>query len=183
MKKLITFGDVETTGLLESCGNSLDNQPKITEVCLIQVDKNFKVVNKFSSLINPGVEIPLFITRLTGITNEMAMDAPLFQEVYKKIKNTLKASYRFVAHNLEFDKTMLEIEAKRINKQLTFPDDLFCTVEQSMYIKGIRLKANELHKIVTGKDIIGIHRAENDVLAMIKNYKFLIKSKLPKHLI
>jgi len=63
--------DIETTGGQPS-GNS------IVEIGVVLWDGQ-KVIDEFHSLIDPGVSIPLFITRLTGITDEMIAGAPNFE--------------------------------------------------------------------------------------------------------
>jgi len=55
--------DIETTGGQPS-GNS------IIEIGVILWDGH-TILEEFHSLVNPGIPIPLFITRLTGITSEM----------------------------------------------------------------------------------------------------------------
>ena len=49
----------------------------------------------------------------------------------------------------------------------------FCTLEQSMHIKGHRLKNSELYTIATGKEIENAHQAKADVLATYESYKWL----------
>ena len=60
--------DLETTGLSVNYCN-------IIEVGIIKV-KDRKVIDKFQSLVNPEENIDEFIEDLTGITNEMLIDAP-----------------------------------------------------------------------------------------------------------
>jgi len=90
--------DLETTGL----NPVLD---RIIEIALIRIE-NFKIVDKFSTLINPEVFIPPFITQLTGIKNEDVFFAPKFSEIILTIRDFLKDSI-FVAHNASFDHKFL----------------------------------------------------------------------------
>ena len=69
--------DIETTG-----GQSPAD--RITEIAIIIHDGE-KIIDEFTSLINPERRIPYFVSRLTGISDEMVMDAPRFFEVAKKI--------------------------------------------------------------------------------------------------
>ena len=62
--------DIETTG-----GSA--NFEKITEIAIFIHDGQ-KVVKEYATLINPEKTIPYFITRLTGIDNDMVADAPKF---------------------------------------------------------------------------------------------------------
>lgn len=64
--------DIETTGLGDS--------DAITELAAVKYQKG-QVVETFSSLVNPGRQIPVFITRLTGIDNQLVADAPTLREV------------------------------------------------------------------------------------------------------
>jgi len=64
--------DVETTGLSPV-------YDRIIEIALIRVEK-LKIVDKFTTLVNPEIFIPPFITNLTGIRNE---------DVFEKHQNFL----------------------------------------------------------------------------------------------
>jgi len=119
-KKRILFFDVETTGLLpKSYGGRfppLDQCPHILQLSFIVYDVNTSsVVSIFDSYIDvdPKIEISGFISELTGATREKC-DAGM------KMHKALAIFYReyqkcdcIVAHNLEFDKTMIAIELNR----------------------------------------------------------------------
>jgi len=176
---MITILDLETTGLVGAKGKDQLHQPHITEFYAMQVDNNLKFVRDFDTFIKPPVPIPSHITKITGIDDEMVANAPTFLQVYKKIIEVFFCSHTIVAHNLSFDEEVLITELKRIGKEYHFPYPpiKFCTVEQSMHIKGHRLKNNELYNIATGKDIENAHRAKNDVLATFESYKWLRNQK------
>lgn len=86
--------DIETTGLSKY-------RHGITEIAAIRV-KNNKIVKEFHSLVNPQQRIPRFITRLTGIDEEMVKDAPKINEVMPKLLDFLKSDI-VIAHNASFD--------------------------------------------------------------------------------
>lgn len=86
--------DVETTGL----NPRFDS---IIEIALVKIE-NLKIVDKFTTLVNPERPIPYFITQLTGITNSHVQNSPTFSEISFRIKDFLKDSI-FVAHNAKFD--------------------------------------------------------------------------------
>jgi DNA polymerase-3 subunit epsilon len=97
--------DIETTG-----GTSYNS--KITEVAIFVHDGE-KVIDTFHSLVNPEMEIPRFITGLTGITNEMVASAPLFSEIADQIfLKTIDCI--FVAHNVNFDYSFIRQEFKEL---------------------------------------------------------------------
>ena len=86
--------DIETTGL--DC-----NKDKIIEIAACKI-RNKEIIDEFSSLVNPGINIPKEIEELTGISNEMVAESP-------DIKTVLKQFIKFcddctlVAHNAKFD--------------------------------------------------------------------------------
>lgn len=167
--------DTETTGLLKAEGTELILQPHIIEFYGIKIDNDNNIVKEYETFIKPPIPIPDFITKINRIDNQMVKDAPTFVEVYKPLVSMFFNCHTVVAHNLSFDEGMLITELKRIGKEYHFPYPpiKFCTVEQSMHIKGYRLKNNELYKLATGKDIEGAHIARNDVLATFESYKWL----------
>lgn len=175
---MITIFDTETTGLLMAKGSDINLQPYIIEICAIQVDESDNIINEIETLVFPPMNIPLHITKITGITTNDVSSAPIFSEIYKDLLSVFFGSHTVVAHNLSFDVGMLVNELTRINKEFSFPYPpiQFCTVEQSMHIKGYRLKNSELYTLATGKEIEGSHRAKADVLATYESYKWL-KSK------
>ncbi|SER16772.1 exonuclease domain-containing protein [Pedobacter rhizosphaerae] len=95
---LYAIVDIETTG-----GHASANA--ITEVAINIHDGN-EVVERYTTLINPKREIPVYITALTGIDNAMLADAPAFEEVAFQIHQLLHDKV-FVAHNVNFDYSFL----------------------------------------------------------------------------
>lgn len=95
--------DIETTG------NGYRGQ-KITEISIFIFDGK-KVIDEFTTLINPESNIPPFITNLTGITNAMVRNAPKFYEVAKKVEEITRDTI-FVAHNVNFDYNIIRDEFK-----------------------------------------------------------------------
>jgi len=178
-QSMITFMDTETTGLPQAIGADLIFQPYIIEIFAIQMKetkKGLKEVRRIDTLIKPPIPLPAVITKITGLKDHNLTGAPTFPDLYKEIVSVFFGSKRMVAHNLPFDIGLLKFELERMNKLFHFPypPDHFCTVEQSMNLKGRRLKLIELHEIATGEPtIIDAHRAENDVMAMVKCYEYL----------
>lgn len=93
--------DVETTGLSPRRNN-------IIEIGLVKVS-NLKIVDRFQSMVNPGREIPYYITNLTGITTDEIFDAPFFEDIAEKVQNFIGTDI-LTAHNLSFDKSFLKRE-------------------------------------------------------------------------
>jgi len=95
------FLDVETTGLSPSFNS-------VIEVGAVKV-ANLRIGKKFSTFINPGREIPFFITQLTGITEADVEDAPFFDEVAPMLSSFVEDSV-IGGHNFSFDNSFLKKE-------------------------------------------------------------------------
>lgn len=93
---------------LETTGNSVKKGDRIIQFAAVVI-KDGQIVDRFSSFLNPGQPIPIFIEELTGITDEMVKDAPLFSEIAPKVVEMLQGA-SFVAHNVLFDLSFLQEE-------------------------------------------------------------------------
>lgn len=161
---MFTIIDIETTG------HSYKNG-KITEIALYQHDGQ-KITNSFGTLINPEMDIPYFITKLTGINNEMVKDAPRFYEVAKKIIELTEGRF-FVAHNVNFDYYFVKEEFNRLG--YNFNRKKLCTVQLSKkFLPGHR--SYSLGKLCSdiGIHINDRHRASGDALATVKLFELLL---------
>ena len=83
--------DIETTG-------GSPKTERITEIAIYFHDGE-KVVDEWSTLVNPEKSIPYFITGLTGITNEMVANAPRFYEIAKELVERTE-NHTIVGHNV-----------------------------------------------------------------------------------
>lgn len=97
--------DIETTG------NAAKKSDRIIQLAAVVVE-NGEITGTFSSFVQPKRNIPPLITELTGITDEMIVDAPPFSEVAKEFLPFLENAY-FVAHNVSFDWNFLQEELVR----------------------------------------------------------------------
>jgi DNA polymerase-3 subunit epsilon len=172
---LFTIIDIETTGTVHKYG-------KITEIAIFVHDGQ-QITDEFQTLINPEMDIPLPVRRLTGITNEMVAAAPKFFEVAAKIIE-LTTGRIFVAHNVMFDYRFLQEEFRRLGYE--FHRKRLCTVELSR--KLIPGKPSySLGKLCGefGIEIQGRHRAAGDALATVRLFEILLtayesKLKMPR---
>jgi DNA polymerase III subunit epsilon len=115
----LVFVDLETTG-------GTFGVDRITEIGIVEVGP--AGVSQWTSLVNPGRSIPSFIQQLTGITNEMVSDAPVFEDLAAGLLERMSGRL-FVAHNAHFDHSFLKSEFRRIG--LRFAPDVLCTVQLS----------------------------------------------------
>ncbi len=157
--------DVETTG------NGYKGQ-KITEISVFLFDGK-KVVDEFTSLVNPEQKIPNYITNLTGITEAMVSNAPRFYEIAKKVVEITKDAV-FVAHNVYFDYNVIRNEFKNLG--FNFKRKKLCTVRLSRkIIPG--LSSYSLGNICAtqGIEIIERHRAKGDAEATLELFRKLLE--------
>lgn len=115
--------DIETTG-------GSPKGSKITEIAVL-IHNGSKVITYWETLINPQQQIPLHITTLTGITNEMVSEAPLFQEIAEQLIHLL-ANRIFVAHNVNFDYSFVRHQLQEVG--LVFTAKKLCTVRATRKI-------------------------------------------------
>lgn len=156
--------DIETTG----CQSKWS---RIIEIGAVKVRKG-KVVDSFSGLINPGLEISEFITNLTGITNDMVADKPGIDVVMPKFID-FAGDDVLLGHNLMFDYSFLKQNAENLN--LSFEREGIDTLKISRKV----LKELESRKLDYLCAYYGIsdehhHRAFNDADVTSQLYQILI---------
>jgi len=95
---------------LETTGGSPARGSKITEVGAVKV-RGGQVLGEFQTLVNPDELIPAFITVLTGITDQMLIEAPRIAEVLPSFLEFARGSV-LVAHNAPFDVGFLKHAAR-----------------------------------------------------------------------
>lgn len=107
--------DIETTGF------SPDSN-RIIEIGAVKVSGG-KISEKFSTFVNPEEPIPFRIEQLTGINDNMVIDAPLIEDVLPKFLEFSKGCV-MVAHNADFDMSFIIKNAKRqgIDREFTILD-------------------------------------------------------------
>ena len=147
--------DIETTG-------SAPQSAGITEIAIV-IHNGVEVTGKYVTLINPRHKIPPFIVNMTGISDAMVAEAPLFEEVAPQIYNLLNGRI-FVAHNVSFDYSFVHYLLGRSGFQWSAPK--LCTIKLSRRVfpglekYGLGSLTRDL-----GIRIEGRHRAWGDAAA------------------
>jgi DNA polymerase-3 subunit epsilon len=170
--------DIETTG-----GNA--GSGSITEIAIIISDGK-SILDSYTTLVNPLQPIPLFIEKLTGISDEMVSNAPTFSQIAKDINELLQDKI-FVAHNVNFDYSFI---AHQLNQQgYRFNARKLCTVRLSRKVFE-DLPSYSLGNLCRSLDIQvnNRHRAMGDASATTELFHriveadrgLLIKSMLKK---
>ena len=159
--------DIETTGLSPKNG-------KITEIAIIVHDGK-KVVDEFSTLINPETTIPYRITQITRINNKMVKDAPKFYEVARRIVEMTEGT-TFVAHNVNFDYNFIRHEFNELGYD--FKREKMCTVRLSRKLLPGR-RSYSLGKLCEELNIRNPnrHRAKGDATATVELFELLLKAE------
>ncbi|WP_442952135.1 PolC-type DNA polymerase III [Peptacetobacter sp.] len=156
--------DLETTGF----SNIND---KITEIGAVKI-KDFKIVDRFSELINPQKDISYKIQELTGITNEMVKDKPTIEEILPKFMEFVGEDV-LVAHNADFDTGF--IMQKCIEQGIEYKNKKIDTLMLARIMLP-NLKRYKLDKVAkeVGVQLLNHHRAVDDAEATANIFiKFL----------
>lgn len=152
----LAFVDVETTG-------TRPTRDRLTEIAIVTIDHGV-VGEPFQSLIDPGVPIPPTITRLTGISEEMVVGAPVFARLADEVAALLEGRW-LVAHNARFDAGFLRNAFRQAGKSLGLRE--LCTVKLSRHLDRAERRHN-LDSLITrhGLPVGDRHRAMGDCQAL-----------------
>lgn len=190
---MILIFDSETTGLPLWREPSDDpRQPHIVDLACSLFDNTGAEVERYDTIINPGVEIPDDVARLHGITTEIAREQGEQPDV--ALVNFM-ALYRqadlVVGHNVSFDIRMVRILSARVTGEKWDCDlPTFCTMRRTTNICKIP-SANQRHpkdwkwprlteatKHLFGDELADAHRARPDCDAAARIYFHLIEKDL-----
>ena len=170
--------DTETTGIPKHPNAKDEIQPRVIEFGAVLANEDGEIIEEMSLLIKPvddkGEQIPLEdkITEITGLTDEDLVDAPVFEDVAHDIARFVSKADVLIAHNLPFDKTMMELDINRCDESkvpcfgFPWPEIEFCTVQEHADEWGYRPKLIELYEHYTGEKLEQTHRAVDDVKAL-----------------
>jgi DNA polymerase III subunit epsilon len=152
--------DVESTG-----GTS--GEHRLIEIAMVVVEDGV-VVARHESLVDPHEDIPDFIQRMTGITDEMVKGAPEEEEALAPVLRELQDERAvFVAHNVGFDWGFIQRAVQRMSGIV--PDVVrLCTCKLSRRLH-VDLPRHDLASVAEhcGVVIDGRHRAMGDTMATV----------------
>jgi DNA polymerase III subunit epsilon len=149
--------DLETTGGSPSLC-------EITEVGAVKY-RGGERLGSFSTLVNPGVAIPPFISVLTGITDTMLVPAPRIGEILPALVEFIGGAV-LVGHNLRFDTAFLDVALVRHG----YPPLANRRVDTLTLARRLLRDDVENHKLATlarhfGTTVEPTHRALDDASA------------------
>lgn len=156
--------DVETTGLDPE-------KDRIIELAAVRVVRN-EVVDTFTSLVNPDIEISDFISNLTGITNEMLADAPRIQDILPSYLDFIGDAV-VLGHNVVFDVKFVYCACMRCFSD-GFPNNFADTLRWSKRLFP-EFDSYKLKDLIDRFNITvdDQHRALSDALAAHQCYQYM----------
>ncbi|MET4562690.1 DNA polymerase-3 subunit epsilon [Lysinibacillus parviboronicapiens] len=163
--------DFETTGL-----DAEENS--IIQIAAVRY-RNFEKIDEFSTYINPIVEIPPKITRITGITEDDVMNAPYLRDMLPKLIDFI-GNDTIVAHNASFDMKFL-LTSIYYNK---LPYIKFRVID-TLNLSRKYIPDTDNHKLVTLKRFLKLkhlksHDALHDCYVTAELYKYCYEQNLVK---
>lgn len=187
------YFDTETSGKADFKASPLAlHQPRIVQLGAVLEDNDGKEVSSINLIATPdGFEIPEEASAIHGITQ---MQAVLFGISIRRMMLLFKEFWamadRVVAHNIDFDLFMLDIEFSRLGMpKYGDPKDIFCTMKLMTPIcklpKTYKSRdpddpykwpnMQEAHLHATGANFDGGHDAMADVRACGRVFRWLIE--------
>ena len=144
--------DLETTGFSPE-------KNRIIEIGAVKVESG-KITDRFSTFVNPQEPIPFRIEELTGINDNMVLDAPVIEKVLPEFMQFCEGCI-MVAHNAGFDMSFIEANCRR--------QDLACdkTALDTVAMARVLLPNLNRFKLDTVAKALGVplenhHRAVDD---------------------
>ena len=144
--------DLETTGFSPETN-------RIIEIGAVKV-QNGKIVEKFSTFVNPQVPIPFRIEQLTSINDSMVIDAPVIADILPEFMKFCEGCV-MVAHNADFDMSFIKKNCQRL--------DIPCkpTIVDTVALARVLLPNLNRFKLDTVAKALGVslenhHRAVDD---------------------
>ena len=144
--------DIETTGFSPI-------NDKIIEIGAVKVSGG-KIVDRYSTFVNPKIPIPYRIQELTHIDDSMVIDSPTIDTILPEFLSFCEGSV-IVAHNASFDTSFIREAAKKIN--LSYNPAIVDTVAMARLLlpRLNRFKLDTVAKAL-GISLDNHHRAVDD---------------------
>jgi exodeoxyribonuclease X len=163
---IIRVVDCETTGINPK-------EDKVIEVARVDMDYESGIIASSSSLIDPGVDIPISSMVVHHITNKMVEGAPKIEDVWPEFGEG--NFHAMAAHNAKFDFAFLKTDAPTI-----------CTMRLARHLwPGLESYKNQYLRYYLGIEGVGadvpMHRAMGDTtvtaLALHKMLRIAVEEK------
>jgi DNA polymerase III subunit alpha, Gram-positive type len=157
--------DLETTGFSAAT-------EKITEIGIMKLQGG-KVIDKFSTFVNPEKPIPSRVVEVTNITDDMVRNAETIELVFPKMLDFIKDSV-LVAHNAAFDVGFLKHNARVLGYDFDFTYVDTLSLAQELFPDFKTYKLGRIAKNL-GIKVEVAHRALDDVDTTVKVFKIMLE--------
>ena len=155
---------------LETTGFSPETE-KITEIGVMKIQDG-KVIDKFSTFVNPQKSIPMKVVEVTKITDDMVRDAETIDKVFPRLLEFIDGSV-LVAHNAEFDIGFLKHNAKVLGYDFDFTYIDTLGLAQDVFPDYKSYKLGRIAKNL-GIKVEVAHRALDDVDTTVKVFNIML---------
>lgn len=190
--KVIVF-DTETTGLPERGAklNEISKWPHIIQLSWLELNivpkVSYKLENHYIK-IDENVELSDESINIHGIKREkLENEGKDLNEILMKFMDSLKNTDYLVAHNLSFDKNMLQVECSRNNINNMYPNTIveFCTMKYGESICNLKIigkngkefrkfpKLVELYEKLFNEKVENYHNAKIDIICCARCFSIL----------
>jgi DNA polymerase-3 subunit epsilon len=160
--------DVETTGLPKKRNRpftDFDNWPHIVQLSWI-VYKNGCIESINDHIIKIDHDIPEDSIKIHGITNEVMRNGKNIVDILMKFKQDLSHSKMIVAHNIDFDTSIISVELLRNNLRNViyfYRGIKYCTMHETKKMFKRWPKLSKLHEKLFKKTPLNLHNSLIDV--------------------
>jgi len=151
--------DLETTGLHPQLS-------EIVEIGAVIFDPHTgEILDRFQTLVNPGVPIPMNVQAIHGIDNSMVAGAPYILQAFVMLEEFLGGQSTVVGHNIAFDLGFLMHRARHVGRPLRF---MRCI--DTVHLARWAFPGLKSYKLVALRTALGLpddsaHRALDDAIA------------------
>ncbi len=164
--------DLETTGFSPK-------KNRIIEIGAVKV-RGGAITERFSTFVNPQIPIPFDIEELTGIRDDMVIDAPLISEILPEFMEFCKGCV-MVAHNAEFDMSFIQKNCEDLHLACDF------TVADTVAMARFLLPQLNRYKLDTVAKAVGVslenhHRAVDDAACTAEIFVKFIEMFESRHI-
>jgi DNA polymerase-3 subunit alpha len=192
--------DVETTGLPERGNLSFGQLPpyddllsykdaRVVQVSMMLCDEHFEEI-EFTDFVVKSDGFTISNSNFHGITNEISeTKGTLFSKIAETISKYLKQVSHIVAHNANFDISIIKSELYRLGLYSIIDEidakHILCTMKHTKMIVKAQYKNGgikypslaELYSYVFNKNIENAHNSKYDVINLHNIVKNMYESK------
>ena len=162
--------DLETTG-----GSALFD--RVMEIAAIRYEHG-EITQRLERLVEPGIPIPPFVTRITGINAALVRGKPSFDYLLPDLQRLFEGAV-VVAHNASFDCNFLRQSFLRA--RLEFEDQRLCTLRLARrLVPGLPSYRLDSLCAMLGFPYVQRHRAGPDADATLALLQHLLEAALDK---